>query len=114
MPREGAITLRDIVGKLTMLRVDCTKCDRKGQYRVDKLIARYGLAAKLFDFSDDITKDCPRKIANNFNDLCGARCPDLSKVVLLWGSTANGLTPVPPTSSDEGVDQIGQFIGRSS
>ena len=42
---------------------------------------RYGIDAKLFDWSDEITADCPRKIAKNMYDACGARCPDLSKVV---------------------------------
>jgi hypothetical protein len=37
--------------------------------------------AKLFDWSDEITADCPRKQAHNLNDQCSARCPDLSKVV---------------------------------
>jgi hypothetical protein len=45
------------------------------------LIERYGIDAKLFDWSDEITADCPRKIAKNMYDACGAKCPDLSKVV---------------------------------
>ena len=28
MPREGAITFRDIAGKLTVLRITCDKCGR--------------------------------------------------------------------------------------
>jgi hypothetical protein len=36
MPREGAIIFRDIVGKLDVLRVECDKCNRKGQYCVDR------------------------------------------------------------------------------
>jgi hypothetical protein len=43
--------------------------------------ARYGIDAKLFEWSNEITADCPRKQAKNLNDQCGARCPDLSKVV---------------------------------
>ena len=66
MPRDGAITFRDIVGKLTVLRITCDKCGRSGQYRVDRLIMRYGIDAKLFDWLDDITADCPRKQAKNF------------------------------------------------
>ena len=81
MPRDGAITFRDIVGKLAVLRITCDKCGRSGQYRVDRLIMRYGVDTKLFDWSDEITADCPRKRARNLNDQCGARCPDLSKVV---------------------------------
>jgi hypothetical protein len=32
----------DIEGKLDVLRVECTKCDRKGRYYVHKLIEKYG------------------------------------------------------------------------
>jgi len=34
--------LGDIEGKLDVLRVECTKCARKGRYQVHKLIAKYG------------------------------------------------------------------------
>jgi hypothetical protein len=81
VPRDGAIIFRDLVGKLKMLRITCDKCGRHGQYRVDRLVAKYGIDAKLFDWSDEITADCARKIARNDYDPCGARCPDLSKVV---------------------------------
>jgi hypothetical protein len=35
----------------------------------------------MFDWSDDITADCPRKRSGNLYDPCAARCPDLPKVV---------------------------------
>ena len=35
----------DIEGKLDVLRVECTKCPRKGRYVVAKLLAQYGPAA---------------------------------------------------------------------
>ena len=41
----------------------------------------YGIDAKLFDWPDEITADCPRKQAKNLNDQCGVRCADLPKVV---------------------------------
>jgi hypothetical protein len=31
MPRDGAITFRDIVGKLAVLRITSDKCGRSGQ-----------------------------------------------------------------------------------
>ena len=40
-----------------------------------------GLDAKIDERSSDVTGGRPRKRANNINDLCGARCPDLPKVV---------------------------------
>jgi len=79
MPRDGAIIFRDLVGKLEVLRIECDKCGRKGRYRVDHLIEQYGIDSKLFDWEPEA--DCPRKQAGNLNDQCGARCPDLSKVV---------------------------------
>jgi hypothetical protein len=50
MPRDGAIAFRDIAGKPAVLRVKCDKCDRRGSYPLDRLIERYGIDAKLFDF----------------------------------------------------------------
>ena len=32
----------DIEGKLDVLRVECTRCGRKGRYHVYKLIEKYG------------------------------------------------------------------------
>jgi hypothetical protein len=81
MPCERAIVFRDIVGKLDVLNVECENCGRRGRYHLDRLIERYGIEAKLFDWTDEITADCPRKQAMNLNDICGARCPDLPKVV---------------------------------
>jgi hypothetical protein len=81
MPTDDAITFRDLVGKLGVLRIECNKCGCCGIYRLNRLVARYGIDTKVCDWTDEITADCPRKIANNINDLCGARCPDLSKVV---------------------------------
>jgi len=81
MPRERAITLRDLDGRLDVLSVECDKCGRFSRYHLDRLIERYGIDAKLFDWSDEVTADCPRKQAKNLNDVCGARCHDLPKAV---------------------------------
>ena len=37
----------DIEGKLDVLRVECTKCARKGRYHVHKLIEKYGRKANM-------------------------------------------------------------------
>jgi hypothetical protein len=69
------------LAKLDVLKVECDKCGRFGRYHVERLIERDGIDAKLFDWSAQITADCPRKHSGNLYDQCGARCPDLSKVV---------------------------------
>jgi hypothetical protein len=38
-------------------------------------------AEKLFALTDEITADCPRKLAKNSGDPCDAKCPDLPKVL---------------------------------
>jgi hypothetical protein len=76
MPGDDSITLRDLIGKLQMLRVECNKCDRHGQYYVDQLFVRLGPDAKLTDCLHKLTADCPRKRSSGLADACGAWCPD--------------------------------------
>jgi hypothetical protein len=44
---RGYVIFGDIEGKLDVLRVECTKCDRKGRYSVAKLIEKYGRKQRL-------------------------------------------------------------------
>jgi hypothetical protein len=57
------------------------KCGRRERYRLDRLIERYGINAKLFAWSNEITGDCQRKRSGNLCDHSGAQFPDLPKVV---------------------------------
>jgi hypothetical protein len=81
MPRDGAIIFSDLFGKLDALRVACDKCRRAGQYQLNRLVENRGHDAKVIDWLDEITADCPKKIARDMNDPCGARCPDLATVL---------------------------------
>jgi hypothetical protein len=40
--QKRALARRALPSKLDVLRVECTKCDRKGRYSVAKLIAKHG------------------------------------------------------------------------
>jgi hypothetical protein len=57
------------------------KRDRAGSYRLNRLVDSRGHDAKIIDWLDEITKDCPRKTVSNMNDQCGTRCPDLAAVL---------------------------------
>ena len=81
MPRDGAIVLSDLIGKLDVLRVSCSKCKRDGCYGLARLINQRGRDAKLIDWLDELTAECPKKIARNTNDPCGARFPGLPAVL---------------------------------
>ena len=86
MPCDGAITFRDLVGKIGVLKIECEKCGRRRRYRLHRLIACYGIDAKLFEWSDEIAANCPRKHSGNLYDQCGARCPDL-RLCNVWRPT---------------------------
>ena len=81
MPRDGAIIFGDLIGKLDVLYVHCPKCSRAGRYRLQHLIDERGRDGKVIDWLDELTADCPKKSAHNWNDQCAARCPDLPKVL---------------------------------
>src|ERR1700719_1600427 len=77
MPREESVTPSDLIGHVEWIVVECSKCPRRGRYRVAKLLADLGPDAKLTYWLSDITKDCPRKQAARFSDWCGVRCVDV-------------------------------------
>jgi hypothetical protein len=81
MPCEGATIFADLIGKLDAMRVTCDKCGRGGVYQMQRLILQRGRDAKVIDWLAEITADCPKKLTHNMNDQCGARCPDLAKVL---------------------------------
>jgi hypothetical protein len=81
MPRDGAITFGDLAGKLDVLAVACEKCGRAGRYAMRRLVKERGRDAKLIDWRDEVTAGWPRRVAQNYGDQCGARCPDLLKVM---------------------------------
>jgi hypothetical protein len=79
MPRTYLI-FGDIDGKLDVLRVECTKCTRKGRYQVHKLIEKYGRKGNLMKWKEQLNGDCPKRDAR-LQDRCDLICPDLSKVL---------------------------------
>ena len=78
---RGSLTFGDIEGKLDVLRVECTRCDRRGLYLVRKLIERHGRNGNLMVWRDMLNADCPKRDATGLHDRCDMVCPDLPKVL---------------------------------
>jgi hypothetical protein len=57
-----------LVGKLEVLRSECTKCVRRGQYPVATLVRELGADAMLTYFREWLTRDCPRVIAARYSE----------------------------------------------
>ncbi len=81
MPRDGAITFGDLVGKLDALNVGCEKCGCNGRYSVSRLIEQRAGDGKVVDLLTEIAADCPKKQARNMGDMCAARCPNLPRLI---------------------------------
>ena len=47
----------DIEGKLGVLRVECTKCSRKGRYHVHRLIEKYGRKGNMMKWREMLNAD---------------------------------------------------------
>jgi len=56
MPR-GYLTLADY--PTAMVRLACDRCDRRGQYRKDRLIAEHGADVVLPDLRHKLAAGCP-------------------------------------------------------
>jgi hypothetical protein len=70
----------DIEGKLDTLRVECSRCSRKGRYSVARLIEKYGRKANMMKWKEQLNGDCPKRDAR-LNESCDLICPDLPKVL---------------------------------
>ena len=64
---DGSYSLGDAATKLNMLRLECSRCGRAGQYRIDKLIERFGPDIALPDLRHELAQ-CSRR--HNMSDPC--------------------------------------------
>jgi hypothetical protein len=77
---RGYVVFGDIEGTLDVLRVGCTKCDRKGRYSVAKLIEKFGRKGNLMVWREMLNGECPKRDAR-LHDRCDLVCPGLPKVL---------------------------------
>jgi hypothetical protein len=54
MAARTYLVFGDIEGKLDVLRVECTKCARRGRYSVRKLIEKYGRRANMMKWREQL------------------------------------------------------------
>jgi hypothetical protein len=81
MPQRTYLIFGDIEGKLDVLRVECSKCTRKGRYSVRRLIEKYGRKANMMKWREQLNGDCPKRDARSMLERCDLICPDLPKVL---------------------------------
>ena len=74
--RGDAVTLGDLVGKITMLEVPCRRCDRRGRLQLVKLIEQHG-DMRLPELRDIMAGDCPHAGAVSISERCSVYFPQL-------------------------------------
>jgi hypothetical protein len=58
-----------------MVRLACTKCERRGQYRKATLIERYGPDKNMVDLRPELAAGCPKIAAGNVMDCAASIIP---------------------------------------
>jgi hypothetical protein len=59
-----------------MVRLACTKCERRGQYRKATLTECHGPDKNIVDLRLELAASCPKIEAGKIMDLCGVYYPD--------------------------------------
>jgi hypothetical protein len=80
--RDGALTLGDITGQITMLEVACSRCERHGRLRVARLTAEHDADIGLPELRYLLASDCPRVTAASICKQCGMHYPQLDRIGL--------------------------------
>jgi hypothetical protein len=77
MSTSCSISLGDLNGNVTMLEIACSKCDRRGLMRLDRLIEEHEAGIELPVLGQLLAGDCPRARSTSINDRCGVNFPQL-------------------------------------
>lgn len=77
---------------LPLVRVECAKCDRRGQYSTAKLLSKHGLYQQMPELRWFLTQ-CGRKAYDNY---CGALFTDVRWLAGLTDELVPASTSPPP------------------
>ena len=77
--RDDAVTLGDLAGRIAILEIMCSRCERRGRLRVDRLIEQHG-DAELPELRLTLAGDCPKAAVVSISDQCDIYFPGLGAV----------------------------------
>jgi hypothetical protein len=76
---NGSVSLREVAARATHIEIACTRCERRGRYRLSKLVASLGGDFPMTDLGGEIT-DCPKRYAA-VTERCDVYYPGLRKIM---------------------------------
>ena len=74
--RRGSVTLGDLVDRIAMMEVACSRCKWRGRLQVDRLLAQYG-DMELPELGRVLAGDCRKAAAVSISDRCDVFFPKL-------------------------------------
>ena len=77
--RRGSVTLGDLVDRIAMLEVACSRCQRRGRLQVERLIAQHG-DMELPELGRTLAGDCPKAAGVSIGDHCDVFFPKLGAI----------------------------------
>lgn len=76
---NGSVTLGEAAARASRIEVACSRCDRRGCYRLTKLIASHGEDFRMTDLGAQIA-DCPKRNAS-VGERCDVYFPGLRTIM---------------------------------
>ena len=70
-------TLGEIAARTGLLVVACSRCERRGRYRLDNLITRHGADAGVRVIVPELTADCLQRDSVALMERCDILFPEL-------------------------------------
>jgi hypothetical protein len=96
---KASLTLGDLDGSGRLLEIRCSRCDRYGRERIDRLIERYSRDARLPDLRHELARDCPRRNASVYEQ-CDVLFRSWRRVVPRYKTGGNSTMRIEQLTTD--------------
>jgi hypothetical protein len=80
MKKPGSISLAEVATRTTHIELACTRCERHGRYRVEKLIQQFGPDFGMPDLAGELAS-CPNRNAASPSTRCDVFYPGLGALM---------------------------------
>jgi hypothetical protein len=80
MAANGSISVGDVAARASHLDVACSRCDRRGRYRLARLVEQFGADFPMTDLGAELA-NCPRRSATAQGERCDVHFPGLIAIM---------------------------------
>jgi hypothetical protein len=80
MTIKGSIALGDVAARAIHVDVACLRCDRRGRYQLERLVANHGADFPMTNLGAELA-NCPRRAAPTHPERCEVFFPNLRAIM---------------------------------